>query len=370
MDASTRPTRRTRTLIGAGAAATVGVLALAGCAGPAASSESTGPQIVATTTQVGDFTRELLGGDAELTQLLSPGQSAHSFDPSAAQLLALSNADALVVNGGGLESWLDDAIDASGFDGVLIDASTGIEMFGTDDHDHDEAEATEHEHADEASDDAADDEHEHAHDEAEADDTDHAGHDHGDGNPHIWTDPELAEDMVENIADGLETVDGIDTVQLEANETAYLAKLDALDAWIEENVEQVPAADRLLVTNHDAFTYFVDAYDVTFVGSIIPSFDDNAEPSAAEIDALVAKIEATGVQAVFSEASISAKAAETIAAESGVAVYSGPDALYGDSLGAAGSGGETYLGSQIHNARLILESWGVTPTALPALLQG
>lgn len=365
MDASTRPTRRTRTLIGAGAVATVGVLALAGCAGPAASGESAGPQIVATTTQVGDFTRELLGGDAELTQLLSPGQSAHSFDPSAAQLLALGNADALVVNGGGLESWLDDAIDASGFDGVLIDASTGIEMFGTDDHDHDEADATEHEHADEASDDAADGEQ--AHDDG---DDDHAGHEHGDGNPHIWTDPELAADMVENIADGLETVDGIDPTQLEANETAYLAKLDALDGWIEENVEQVPAADRLLVTNHDAFTYFVDAYDVTFVGSIIPSFDDNAEPSAAEIDDLVAKIEATGVQAVFSEASISAKAAETIAAESGVAVYSGPDALYGDSLGATGSEGETYLGSQIHNARLILESWGVTPTALPALLQG
>ena len=112
----------------------------------------------------------------------------------------------------------------------------------------------------------------------------------------------------------------------------------------------MPVEQRLLVTNHDAFTYFVDAYDVTFIGSIIPSFDDNAEPSAAEIDDLVEKIGETGVRAVFSEASISPKAAETIAAEAGVTVYSGDDALYGDSLGQPGSEGETYLGSQVHNA--------------------
>ncbi|MFF2388551.1 metal ABC transporter substrate-binding protein [Agromyces sp. NPDC058104] len=367
--------RRRLALLGAGAIATAGVVALAGCASPAASTSADGPQIVATTTQVGDFTRELLGGDAGVTQLLSPGQSAHGFDPSAAQLLALTNADALVVNGGGLESWLDDAIDASGFDGVLIDASTGIELFGTDDHAHDDdADASGDDHDDDASHDEAADDHDHDHesgDDAAHDHADdHEGHDHGAGNPHIWTDPELAEDMVENIADGLATVEGIDAASVESNEAAYLAKLEALDAWIEENVEQVPAAERLLVTNHDAFTYFVDAYDVTFVGSIIPSFDDNAEPSAAEIDDLVAKIESTGVEAVFSEASLSPKAAETIAAESGVAVYSGPDALYGDSLGAAGTDGETYLGSQIHNARLILESWGVAPTALPSALQG
>ncbi|MDQ0894020.1 metal ABC transporter substrate-binding protein [Agromyces ramosus] len=95
-----------------GAVLAAGAVVLAGCAAPAASENAaaSGPAIVATTTQVGDFTRELFGDTADVTQLLSAGQSAHSFDPSAAQLLALSDADALVVNGGGLESWLDDAI--------------------------------------------------------------------------------------------------------------------------------------------------------------------------------------------------------------------------------------------------------------------
>ena len=354
--------RRAGTAIATGAVLAVGTLALASCATPGASGsgDPSGPSIVATTTQVGDFTRELVGGTAEVTQLLTPSQSAHSFDPSAAQLLALADADALVVNGAGLESWLDDAVSASGFDGVLIDASTGIELYGTGDHDDAAADDT-------AEADAADGDAE-AHDDDAA--SDHEGHDHGDGNPHIWTDPELAEQMVENIAHGLDEVPGIDAAAVDANEQAYTAKLVALDDWIEENVDTVPEAERLLVTNHDAFTYFIDAYDLTFVGSVIPSFDDNAEPSAAEIDELVARIRATGVQAVFSEASISPKAAETIAREAGVTVYSGDDALYGDSLGAEGTPGETYLGSQVHNATLILESWGVTPSPLPPLLQG
>lgn len=336
-------TRRSRLIVPALAAASV--VALAGCASDGTGADTGEPQVVATTTQVADFAGRLVGEQAEVTGLLEPGQSAHSFDPSAAQLMALGSADALVVNGGGLESWLDDAIAASGFDGVLIDASTGIELA-----------ATEEEHDDHAGE--AEDEH--------ADDAD----DHAEGNPHIWTDPELAEEMVANIADGLAEVEGIDADAVRASEGEYTAQLDALDAWIEENIAQVPVGERLLVTNHDAFTYFLDAYDVTFVGSVIPSFDDNAEPSAAEIDALVERIRSTGVQAVFSEASISPKTAETIANEAGVAVYSGDDALYGDSLGQPGTEGETYLGSQVHNASLILESWGVEPSALPDALRG
>lgn len=359
--------RRVRTPLIAASVASAAALALAGCSTQGSGSES-GVSVVATTTQVADFTRELVGDSAGVTQLVQPDQSAHSFDPSAQQLLALGQADALVVNGAGLESWLDDAIAASGFDGMLIEASEGIEL-GGDAHDHDdpaEDDPAEDDVAEDAADAASDADDDHA-------DDDHADDEHDDelaeGDPHVWTDPHNAMTMVENIAHGLEELDGADVEAIAANEAAYLEQLEALDEWIHENVAAVPGEERLLVSNHDAFTYFNAAYDVTFVGSIIPSFDDNAEPSAAEIDGLVAAIRATGVQAVFSEASISPRAAETIAAEAGVAVYAGEDALYGDSLGPAGSEGETYLSSQIHNARLILESWGATPTELPATLQ-
>lgn len=360
----TASNRRVRLLVPALAAASVTVLA--GCATGGDTAADGAPSVVATTTQVADFTREVGGEAVEVAALLEPGQSAHSFDPSAAQLLALGEADALVVNGGGLESWLDDAIAASGFDGALIDASTGIELAATGDlHAEDE-----HAEGEESADAHAEEGEEHSEGEDEHAEDEHSEDEHGEGNPHIWTDPHLAGEMVENIADGLAELDGVDADAIRAAEEDYLVQLEALDEWIHENVEQVPVEQRLLVTNHDAFTYFLAAYDVTFVGSVIPSFDDNAEPSAAEIDALVDRIRETGVQAVFSEASISPKAAETIASEAGVTVYSGDDALYGDSLGQPGSEGETYLGSQLHNARLILESWSVEPSALPDVLEG
>ena len=174
--------------------------------------------------------------------------------------------------------------------------------------------------------------------------------------------------MVENIATGLEAVNPSDAMTMEANASSYTAQLASLNEWVIANFDQVPVDQRLLVTNHDAFTYFVSEYGITFVGSIIPSFDDNAEPSAAEIDALIALIKQSGARAVFSEASISPKLATTIASEAGVRVYSGDDALYSDSLGVTGSDGETYIKATIHNVTVLMTAWGYPVLPLPAEL--
>ncbi|POH63823.1 ABC transporter substrate-binding protein [Cryobacterium zongtaii] len=335
-------------------------LVLAGCSTTATNAAGSDGdlKVVATTTQIADLTRNIVGDTdgVTITQLIQPNQSAHSYDPSVADLTALGAADVLVINGVGLEEWLDDAIEASGFDGVTIDSDEGITIQGVEAGHEDEAE-----HADDAADAATDD--------ATEEPTDEAEHDHAGGNPHIWTDVKNAETMVATIADGLAAASTSHAADFDANEAVYTGRLAELDAWIRENVDAVPSSERLLVSNHDAFGYFTAAYGITYVGSVIPSFDDNAEPSAAEIDALVAAVKATGVKAVFSEASINPKAADTIAAEAGVAVYSGDDALYGDSLGPADSDGATYIATQLHNVRLILESWGVTPSAVPADLQ-
>jgi ABC-type Zn uptake system ZnuABC Zn-binding protein ZnuA len=177
--------------------------------------------------------------------------------------------------------------------------------------------------------------------------------------------------MVNNIEEGLLALPELDAataeeIRIHADE--YETQLVALDQWASASIDQVPAEQRLLVTNHDAFTYFVDAYGLTFVGSIIPGFDDNAEPSAAELDQLIADIKSSGAPAIFSESSISPKLAETIAAEAGVKVYSGEDGLYSDSLGVAGSSGETYIKATIHNVTVLMESWGYTPLPLPSEL--
>lgn len=265
------------------ALAVAAALTLVGCATSAGAGQSgtdatahSGLKVVATTTQVADFARAVIGDapGVNLTQLIKPNQSAHSYDPSVADLAALGHADVLVINGVGLEEWLTDAIDASGFHGITVDSDEGIAI---------ETSGAENDpgHAADA-----------AHGQADAAHAD-AAHDHTAGNPHIWTSVDNARVMVNTIAAGLEKADPASAPAFTANAAAYDIRLAALDGWIRSNIDQVPAAERLLVSNHDAFGYFTAAYGITYVGSIMPSFDDNAEPSAAAIDALVASIRKT-----------------------------------------------------------------------------
>lgn len=354
---------RSLTRIALPAALAASVIALAGCSTSADAGAGDGTlRVVATTTQMGDVVREIVGDDAEVTQLLQPGQSAHSYDPTPEALTALANADVLVINGAGLEEWLDDTIEASGFDGELVDASADVHLHEGEAHDHG-AEGEEHadeEHADEsaeASEPAASES-------AEAEEG-HDDHDHGGTDPHVWSDPHQVVHMAETIGTALAAADAADADAIEASTADYVAQLEALDEWVHASIEQVPAEQRLLVTNHDTFSYLAEATGITIVGSVMPAFDDNAEPSAADIDALVAAIRESGVRAVFSETSIDPQIAETIASEADVEVYSGEDALYADSLGASGTPGATYVGSVIHNVTLIVESWGVEPLPVP-----
>ncbi|MEJ6488721.1 metal ABC transporter substrate-binding protein [Leucobacter sp. USCH14] len=364
-------------------AALASLLALTACSGGAAAGEGGGEgglKVVATTTQLTDFAGEVGGDDIDLTGLLSPNASAHHFDPSPSDLLALGEADVLIVNGADLETFIDDAVDASGFDGTIVTAADGIDLDEAkritaeggeaDDHGHD------HEHAEEAGHDHAEDDHDHAeHDHAEHDhaEDDHAehdhDHDHGDVNPHIWTSPKNAIGMVAEIADGLAAADADHATDYEQRAAEYTERLQELDTWIATQFERVPADERVLVSGHDSLRYYLHDYGIEFVGSILPSFEDNAEPSAADIDALVAAIEEHGVKAVFVESSMSPKLAQTIADEAGVEVVDSEN-LYADSLGAPDSDGSTYIGATVHNTALILDAWGAQVDAVPDSLQG
>lgn len=301
--------------VGGGIVAAIVMASLAGCS----MADSTDFRVVTTTTQVTDFTEQVMGESGSIYPLLQANQSAHTFDPSARDLLELSGADALVINGQDLEPWVEDALAAAGFVGSIIVASEPIAPQTRD----------------------------------------------GVIDPHVWTDPANAAAMTEFIAQQLGALNPEEADVYARNAAAYEKQLEVLNGWILETLDLVPTAERLLVTNHDAFTYFVSAYDITLVGSIIPEFDDNAEPSAADIDALIAKIAQTGVQAIFAESSISPKLAETIASEAGIRVFAGEESLYSDTLGAPGSGAESYISATIHNVQLLAESWGVVAPPVP-----
>ncbi|MDZ8171770.1 metal ABC transporter substrate-binding protein [Microbacterium xanthum] len=339
-------------------AGAVGLGTLSGCSSTAPASSEGELRVVATTTQVGDFVREIVGevDGVSVYQLLQPGVSPHAFDPSAADLVALTEADIVIENGVDFEPWLDDALASAASDPVVVDSSDGVALLAYSEeegHEHSDDEHSDDEHSD---DEHSDDEHDHDHDH---------DHDHGEHDPHIWQSAADAEIMVDNIAAALIEADPDNANTYSANADTYLGTLEELDAWIIASVDQVPAEDRLLVTSHDALGYYVDRYDLEYVGAVIPSLDDSAEASALEIDELVALIQETGAPAVFAESSVNPAAAETIAAEAGVTVFSGDDALYADSFGVAGTPGATYVGSMVHNTELIVGSWGVEPAPVP-----
>lgn len=329
-------------------------LALTGCSPAGAPSSQEEIRVVATTTQLADFTSAVVGNDGVVSGLILPNSSAHQFDPSAKNLLDVGDAQALVANGAGLEPWLQDLMDAGAFSGDLVVASDGIVL-----------QEGGHDHADEHAGEAAATEEEHAGEEHVGEE-EHAGEEKTAQDPHVWTAPQNAIAMVNNIARGLRDVrpDLADTFA--KNAAAYVEKLTLLDTWATEAFASVAPENRLLITNHDALGYFVDAYGITYVGSIMPSLDDNAEPSAQEIDALIERIKQEGAVAVFSESTLSDKLATTIAREAQVAVYSGDDALYADSLGPEGTDGAEYIGATIHNVTVLVTAWGGTVPPLPA----
>ena len=292
------------------AAGLVAVLA-AGCAGGDRTAGSGGGtlEVVATTTQVADFAHVVGGDRVRVTSLIKPNVDAHDYEPSPADLDAIARADVVLQNGVGLEAWLDDTVRSSGFQGPVVDTSQGVTLRR-----------------------------------AEG----------GELDPHSWQDPRNAQVMAANIERALAEAEPAATAAFKANLAAYTRELKALDAEVARQIGSL--ANKKLVTDHDAFGYYIDRYGLELVGSVIPSADSSAELSGRDIRDLVAKIRATKVKAVFAEASLPARAAETIAAEAGVKVVGGEGALYGDSLGPPGSDADTYLKMIRHNTATIVSA--------------
>ena len=285
-------------------------LLVAGCTKPAGPwlGHADGPRVVATTTQVADMAATIGSDRVDLVRLLKPGIDAHDYEPSPADVEAIASAQLVVENGVGLESWLHDTIESSGYDGPVVDTSQGVRLREVG----------------------------------------------GEPDPHIWQDPGNAMVMAANIERGLARVDPGSAGFYADNLAGYLKDLQNLDAWVERQTAGL--ANRKVVTNHDAFGYYLDRYHLQLVGSVIPSFDSSAELSGRDIRDLVAKVRATGVKAIFSETTLPPRAAETIGREAGVKVVTGDDALYGDALGPPGSDGDTYIKMIRHNTATIVSN--------------
>lgn len=303
----------------------------------ATSDDTTALTVVTTTTHIADFARQVAGERASVTSLLPANADAHDFEPAPRDVETVADAGLILQHGMDLDAWAAGLVASSGTEALVRTVTEGIEPIEGGHHDDDE------EHHDE-------DEDEH-HDEDEHADEDEHHHDGDD--PHVWFDVANAKKMVENVREALIEADPDGRETYEANATAYLAELDELDAWIREQIATIPQERRKLVTNHDAFGYYVNAYGLEFVGSVIPSLDAQAQPSAQETAALIDRIQEENVRAIFTETSINPDLAARIADEAGVTLV---DNLYGDSLGAEGSEAATYIGMMRWNTTLIVEA--------------
>jgi len=275
---------------------------------------------VASFSILGDIVREVGGNDVSLTTLVGPDGDAHEYEPTPGDAKKLSAARVLFVNGLEFETWLPKLTKASGFAGQTVVASQGItpRKFAGDGH------GGKH--------DAHDHDHDHDHDHKDG------HHHHGDADPHAWQ--SLANGVIyaRNVAEGLAAADPAHAEAYRQRATAYIAKLDALDARAKQTFGAIPAERRKVVTSHDAFGYFGDAYGVTFISAMGVSTD--AEPSAGEVARIIEQVKRDKVPAVFIENITSPKLVQQIARETGAKVGG---TLYSDALSKPGQPGATYL---------------------------
>ena len=280
-----------------------------------------GTRVVATTSVLGDVVSRVVGDDAELTVLMGPGVDPHEFAPSARQVAAIRSADLVVANGLRLEEGLIEALTAAAEEGTsVLELAPAVDPipYGAAPHDHD-------------------------HD-----------HDHDGDDPHFYMDPIRVTAAVELIAAELERLDP--TVAWSERADAYVEELEALDREIAELLSPIPPERRKLVTNHDALGYFADRYDFEVVATVIPGGSTLGEPSAADLSALVELIAEEGIPAIFAETTAPAALAEAVAAELGEGVE--VRTLHTGSLGAPGSGADTYVGMMRTNAATIADALG------------
>ena len=286
-------------------------LALAMCSGCAAE-EDAGKTIVTSFYPMYVFTQNVVRDVPGVRVVNMASESAgclHDYQLQTRDMVTLEGADALVINGGGMEQFMDKVI-AQRPELPVINASAGIEMLcGEDDHD--------------------------GHD-----------HDHGVYNAHVWLDPALAMRQVQNIADGLAAVDSENAEAYQRNAAAYKARLQALHA--ELSAQLAPLAGSAIVTFHEAFTYFADAYGLVVAGVI--ANDAGEEPSTRQIAATCDLVKQYKVKALFVEPQYPTKSAETIARETGASVFTLDPVVSGD------GSPESYENAMRENARVLTEA--------------
>ncbi len=268
-------------------------------------------KVVATFSILGDFASEVGGYRIELSTLVGPDTDAHTYQPRPTDARTLAAAQALVSNGLGFEGWISRLAKAAPFKGRNIVGSSGVPTLKV-------RQAHGHGHADDA-------------------------------DPHCWQDVAYARRYVANIAAGLAAADPANAAYYRERAALYDKRLAELDQWVKAEVGKVPASQRKIITSHDAFRYFSNAYGVQFQAP--RSYNTESEPSAKDVAALIRQVREQHIKALFVENMTNPGLVEQIARESGAVV--GPR-LYSDALSKPGGPAATYEAMMRHNVTALV----------------
>jgi zinc/manganese transport system substrate-binding protein len=262
---------------------------------------------VASFSILGDMVARVGGDRVAVTTIVGPNADTHVYEPKPGDAIAVSAADIFFVNGLGFEGWMDRFVESTGYNGPLITASDGVATHTMDD----EGETV----------------------------TD----------PHAWQSLGNGMLYVENIARGLCRVDAAGCETYTANAKTYEAEIAALDAMVKLGIAAVPEGKRKVITTHDAFGYFGEAYGVTFLAP--EGVSTESEASAKDVAKLIGQVRSEGVTALFIENMSDPRLLEQIASETGVKVGG---ELYADALSAPDGPAPTYLDMFRHNVGLLI----------------
>ncbi len=272
------------------------------------------PILVSSTTQIADFARQVGGDRCVVKCILAPGADPHTYQPTPRDAQMTAEADLCLQNGLHLEgkNWM--AVLAQDAGKPIVTCTDGIQPLQLE----------------------------------------IGGESVSD--PHAWFSPRNAATYVNNVVKALSQLDPAGREEFEARATLYLQQLRVLDAWIREQFNRIPPAQRILVTSHDAFNYFAGEYG--FKAQAPVGWSTGSEVGAGMTPErrreVVESIRSFGVKSVFVETSVNPKLVREIAAEAGVSVGG---MLYSDSMGEAGTAGETYIGMMRENVLTILRGF-------------
>jgi zinc/manganese transport system substrate-binding protein len=265
-------------------------------------------RVVATFSILEDFVKNVGGDRIDATTLVGPNGDAHVYEPSPADAKRLADARIVFMNGLGFEGFMGRLIKASGTKAVVVAATKGIKTR-----------------------------------QMESIDRDHASID-----PHAWQSVGNAKIYVNNIRDALIAADPAGRAAYEANAAAYLAKLDALEAEVKDIVAKIPADRRRVISTHDAFGYFSQAYRLEFIAP--QGVSTEAEVSAKDVARIISQIRKQKIPAVFLENVTDARLVRRIAEETGAKIGG---TLFSDALTGEKGEAPTYIDMVRHNIRTL-----------------